>query len=172
MQRYTVFVVTSGQTISAFVVLGSNSDSAADFISVSMWSDCNEIPLYRRWTIRHRNHMAESVSSHGEVFALCGQAYQISILVILYVDLKRGWNDSCGVSGQNTKACLRNVSLCLLRFHLDQLNIWQFFFHLYLEWSMNWCWYFLPMLWITVSQYIPPPPKKKKNVNVYKVYEK
>lgn len=32
--------------------------------------------------------MAESVSSHGEVFALCGQAYQISILVILYVDLK------------------------------------------------------------------------------------
>lgn len=31
--------------------------------------------------------MAESVISHGEVFASCGQAYQISSLVILYIDL-------------------------------------------------------------------------------------
>lgn len=32
--------------------------------------------------------MSESVISHGEVSASCGQAYQISPLVILYIDLK------------------------------------------------------------------------------------
>lgn len=32
--------------------------------------------------------MTESVTSHGELSASCGQAYQISSLVILYIDLK------------------------------------------------------------------------------------
>lgn len=36
---------------------------------------------------RRRKQMAESVISHGEVSASCGQAYQISSLVILYIDL-------------------------------------------------------------------------------------
>lgn len=31
--------------------------------------------------------MAESVVIHGQVSASCGQAYQISSLVILYIDL-------------------------------------------------------------------------------------
>lgn len=43
--------------------------------------------MYIRWDKRRRNQMAESVISHGKVSASCGQAYQISAMVILYIDL-------------------------------------------------------------------------------------
>lgn len=56
--------------------------------------------------------MAKSVSSRGEVFALCGQAYQISTLVILYVDLKGAEMTVVGCQDK-TQKLVQDMCLCI-----------------------------------------------------------